>query len=113
MGSGSGTESGMELVKLLESVLGVSLGDSVTDTIVVIATTSFAVLIGLVLILWRKSADRSRDLKPVVPLKPLSLKEDDDEADVGSDKKKVTIFYGTQTGTAEGFAKVLFRIEVF
>ncbi|KAK0577671.1 hypothetical protein LWI29_036865 [Acer saccharum] len=100
--------SGMDLVKLVESVLGISLGDSVTDTVIVIATTSFAVLIGLVFVLWRKSSDRSKESKPVVPLKPLSLQdEDDDEADVSSDKKKVTIFYGTQTGTAEGFAKAL------
>ncbi|KAK3231054.1 hypothetical protein Dsin_002935 [Dipteronia sinensis] len=100
--------SRMDLVKLVESVLGISLGDSVTDTVIVIATTSFAVLIGLVFVLWRKSSDRSKESKPVVPLKPLSLQdEDDDEADVGSDKKKVTIFYGTQTGTAEGFAKAL------
>ncbi|KAL5777382.1 hypothetical protein ACOSP7_010308 [Xanthoceras sorbifolium] len=99
--------SGTDLVKLVESVLGVSLGDSVSDTVIIIATTSFAVVIGLVVLLWSKSSDRSKESKLVVPLKPLSLNEGDDEADVGSDKKKVTIFYGTQTGTAEGFAKAL------
>lgn len=102
------TGSGSDLVKFVESALGVSLGDSVTDTVILIATTSFAVVIGLLVLVWKKSSShRSKEVKPVVPLKPLSAKDEDDEADVASGKTKVTVFYGTQTGTAEGFAKAL------
>ncbi|KAK9219474.1 hypothetical protein WN943_008119 [Citrus x changshan-huyou] len=102
------TGSGSDLVKFVESALGVSLGDSVTDTVILIATTSFAVAIGLLVLVWKKSSsDRSKEVKPVVPLKPLSAKDEDDEADIAAGKTKVTVFYGTQTGTAEGFAKAL------
>lgn len=101
------TGSGSDLVKFVESALGLSLGDSVTDTVILIATTSFAVVIGLLVLVWKKSSsDRSKEVKPVVPLKPLSAKDEDDEADIAAGKTKVTVFYGTQTGTAEGFAKV-------
>jgi NADPH-ferrihemoprotein reductase len=71
--------------------------------IVMILTTSIAVLIGCVVVLiWRRSnGSRSRTLEPP---KPLIVKEP--ELDVDDGKKKVTIFFGTQTGTAEGFSKV-------
>ncbi|KAL9819342.1 NADPH--cytochrome P450 reductase 2 [Arabidopsis thaliana] len=55
-----------------------------------IVTTSIAVLIGCIVML---------------PLKPLVIKPREEEIDDG--RKKVTIFFGTQTGTAEGFAKAL------
>ncbi|GKV47037.1 hypothetical protein SLEP1_g53976 [Rubroshorea leprosula] len=71
---------------------------------VMILTTSIAVLIGCVVVLvWRRSSGQKP--KPVQPLKPLIVKEPEVEEDDG--KKKVTIFFGTQTGTAEGFAKAL------
>ncbi|KAE8682699.1 NADPH--cytochrome P450 reductase [Hibiscus syriacus] len=71
---------------------------------VMILTTSIAVLIGcVVFFVWRRSA--SQKPKQLNPPKPLILKEPDLEVDDG--KKKVTIFFGTQTGTAEGFAKAL------
>ncbi|KAE8713807.1 NADPH--cytochrome P450 reductase [Hibiscus syriacus] len=71
---------------------------------VMILTTSIAVLIGCVVIfVWRRSA--SHKPKQLAPPKPLVVKEPDLEIDDG--KKKVTIFFGTQTGTAEGFAKAL------
>ncbi|KAJ4701469.1 NADPH--cytochrome P450 reductase [Melia azedarach] len=107
----SSSGSGNDLVKFVESALGVSLGSSVTDTVIVIATTSFAVVIGLLVLVWKKSSDRSKEVKPVVPLKSPVLKEDDDEADIVSGKTKVTIFYGTQTGTAEGFAKDDYAVD--
>ena len=100
--------SSSDLVRFVESVLGVSFGGSVTDSMIVIATTSLAVILGLLVFLWKKSAsERSRDVKPLVAPKPVSLKDDvDDDAVIAAGKTKVTIFYGTQTGTAEGFAKV-------
>lgn len=100
--------SSSDLVGFVESVLGVSLEGSVTDSMIVIATTSLAVILGLLVFLWKKSgSERSRDVKPLVAPKPVSLKdEEDDDAVIAAGKTKVTIFYGTQTGTAEGFAKV-------
>lgn len=68
-------------------------------------TTSVAVLIGcFVVLVWRRSSTK----KPVQELEPMKIvvpkREKEPEVDDG--KKKVTIFFGTQTGTAEGFAKV-------
>uniref|UniRef100_A0A6N2M0W3 NADPH--cytochrome P450 reductase n=1 Tax=Salix viminalis TaxID=40686 RepID=A0A6N2M0W3_SALVM len=72
---------------------------------VMILTTSIAVLIGCVVVLiWRRSSGYQRPKVPVPP-KPLIVKDLEPEVDDG--KKKVTIFFGTQTGTAEGFAKAL------
>ncbi|CAH1426717.1 unnamed protein product [Lactuca virosa] len=69
-------------------------------------TTSVAVLIGcFVVLVWRRSSTK----KPVQELEPMKIvvpkREKEPEFDDG--KKKVTIFFGTQTGTAEGFAKAL------
>lgn len=73
---------------------------------VVILTTSIAVLIGcVVLFVWRRSSSRSTS-RPLEAPKSLASKEET-EPDVDDGKKKVTIFFGTQTGTAEGFAKTL------
>ncbi|XP_061991673.1 NADPH--cytochrome P450 reductase-like [Rosa rugosa] len=69
---------------------------------VMILTTSIAVLIGCVVVfVWRRSS--AQKPRVVQPLKPLIIAEPEPELDDGS--KKVTIFFGTQTGTAEGFAK--------
>ena len=71
---------------------------------VMILTTSIAVLIGCVVVfVWRRSS--AQKPKFIQPLKPLVIPEHEPEVDDGS--KKVTIFFGTQTGTAEGFAKVV------
>ncbi|KAJ8762453.1 hypothetical protein K2173_007892 [Erythroxylum novogranatense] len=99
--------SGSDLVRFVESVLGVSIGSSVSDSVVVVLTTSFAVIVGLVVFFLKRSSDRSREVKPVVVPKSLIVKDDEDDAEALSGKTRVTIFYGTQTGTAEGFAKAL------
>ncbi|CAJ1941843.1 unnamed protein product [Sphenostylis stenocarpa] len=71
---------------------------------VMVLTTSIAVLIGCVVVfIWRRSA--SPKPKPLEPPKRLVEKLPEVELDDGT--KKVTIFFGTQTGTAEGFSKAI------
>lgn len=72
--------------------------------LLMLLTTSFAVLMGCVVVfVWRRSNDKS--VKSLEPVKLVAPKiQPEEEFDDG--KKKVTIFFGTQTGTAEGFAKV-------
>lgn len=93
-----------DLIRSMESALGVSLS---SETAVVVVTTSFAVLIGLLFFIWKRSSDRSKEVRPIVVAKPFNVEDEDDELEVGSGKVRVTVFYGTQTGTAEGFAKVI------
>ncbi|GMH03985.1 hypothetical protein Nepgr_005824 [Nepenthes gracilis] len=71
-----------------------------------VLTTAIAVVIGCVFFLIWKRSDGLKSSKKAVELpKPFTVKEPEVEIDDG--KKKVTIFFGTQTGTAEGFAKAL------
>ncbi|KAK8615123.1 hypothetical protein V6N13_068908 [Hibiscus sabdariffa] len=72
--------------------------------LVMILTTSIAVIVGcVVVLLWRRSG--SQKSRQIVPPQRLIVKDLDAEVDDG--KKKVTVLFGTQTGTAEGFAKAL------
>ncbi|XP_073277986.1 NADPH--cytochrome P450 reductase-like [Primulina huaijiensis] len=73
--------------------------------VMMLLTTSFAVLIGCVVVLvWRRAAGSAKKVEPPRLVIPKAAGEPE-EVDDG--KKKVTIFFGTQTGTAEGFAKAL------
>ncbi|KAJ6845986.1 NADPH--cytochrome P450 reductase-like [Iris pallida] len=69
-------------------------------------TTSLVAIVGLAaFFLWRRSSS-GNSTRSVEPPKPLvAPKEPEPEVDDG--KKKVTVFFGTQTGTAEGFAKAV------
>ncbi|XP_020226325.1 NADPH--cytochrome P450 reductase 2 [Cajanus cajan] len=71
---------------------------------VMLLTTSIAVLVGCVVVfIWRRSSSpKPKPLEP--PKRPI---EKLPEIDVDDGTKKVTIFFGTQTGTAEGFAKAI------
>ncbi|KAI3444161.1 hypothetical protein Pfo_000826 [Paulownia fortunei] len=74
------------------------------DLLMMIAT-SVAVLIGcFVFMSWRRGSAKKKVVEPPKLVVPKALVEPE-EVDDG--KKKVTIFFGTQTGTAEGFAKAL------
>ncbi|EPS73891.1 hypothetical protein M569_00858 [Genlisea aurea] len=74
--------------------------------LLMIATTSLAVLLGFVLFLvWRKTAGSAKKPSEAAKIAAPKVKADEEEIDDGT--KKVTVFYGTQTGTAEGFAKAL------
>lgn len=107
--SSSMASSNSDLIRSIESVLGVSLdpASGSSSAAIVILTTSIAVIVGLVLILWRRSNDRGRDSKVVVAPKPLKVQSEEDDLEIAAGKVKVTVFFGTQTGTAEGFAKAL------
>lgn len=79
--------------------------------LLMILTTSIAVLIGCaVVFIWRRSSEKSS--KYVEPPRPVVLPKEPAEVEVDDGKKKVTIFFGTQTGTAEGFAKVRVSIDL-
>jgi hypothetical protein len=59
---GLDTMGDSELVRTLESAQGISLGGSVSDSAVVIATTPLVVVIGLLVVLvWKRLWDRSGD----------------------------------------------------
>ncbi|XP_042441143.1 NADPH--cytochrome P450 reductase 1-like [Zingiber officinale] len=82
-----------------------STGDAFVENRLLIAVLSIviAVLVGCVAIffVWRSSGRKLAE-----PPKPLVVKTQmDTEEDQG--KKKVTVFFGTQTRTAKGFAKAL------
>ncbi|KAL2534771.1 NADPH--Cytochrome [Abeliophyllum distichum] len=78
--------------------------------LMMILTTSVAVLIGCVVVLvWRRAAGSAtkKAVEAVEPPKVLVTNAVVKPEEVFDGKKKVTIFFGTQTGTAEGFAKEL------
>ncbi|KAL6532823.1 MFS transporter multidrug-resistance type transporter [Orobanche gracilis] len=73
--------------------------------LVMVLTTSVTVLIGCVVVLmWRRAAG-SAQKKQAEPPKLMVTKSAAEPEEVDDGKQKVSIFFGTQTGTAEGFAK--------
>lgn len=85
---------------------------------VMILTTSLALFVGCVVFLvWRKLSGPTGTGMTCKSAKPLNVlkKLDVNDLEIDDGTKKVTVFFGTQTGTAEGFAKVtppLFHIVV-
>nr|QIH97371.1 CPR01 [Salvia rosmarinus] len=70
-----------------------------------VLTTSVALLIGCVVVLaWRRTAGSAgkKQLQPPKLVVPKAAVEPEEAED---DNTKVSVFFGTQTGTAEGFAK--------
>uniref|UniRef100_A0A453LMH6 Flavodoxin-like domain-containing protein n=1 Tax=Aegilops tauschii subsp. strangulata TaxID=200361 RepID=A0A453LMH6_AEGTS len=70
--------------------------------------TSLAVLVGCgVALLFRRSSSGAAPLAhKSAAAKPLAAKKDQ-EPDPDDGRQRIALFFGTQTGTAEGFAKAL------
>jgi NADPH-ferrihemoprotein reductase len=112
----SATSGAMELVAALlrGRVPPELMGGEGAEGRALVATLAAAVLGAALFVLWRRAAagkKRKREAAAAVAeatqAKARGVKggaEDEKPADDGS--KKVTVFFGTQTGTAEGFAKV-------
>ncbi|PSS36215.1 NADPH--cytochrome P450 reductase [Actinidia chinensis var. chinensis] len=75
--------------------------------LLMVLTTAVAMLIGcLAVLVWRRSSGQKSTKGAAEPPRPLMVNTEP-EPEIDDGKKKVSIFYGTQTGTAEGFAKAL------
>nr|ACL53735.1 unknown [Zea mays] len=75
------------------------------DPLAALAATAAALVAGLLIIaVWFRSGGGTPSKPVATPVRPPPVKVDAD-ADVDDGRKRVTIFFGTQTGTAEGFAK--------
>ena len=71
----------------------------------------FIVFLSAALFLWRASEGRKPGTVATVHVAPKKLTYPDTEHE-DLTKKKVSVFYGTQTGTAEGFAKVCYMFVI-
>jgi hypothetical protein len=106
----------MELVAaLLRGVTPAELAGSVAageraEVRALLATLAAAVLGCALLVLWQRTAKRKEaDTKASAAAGTQLAKkarQDNDEQPGDDGRKRVAVFFGTQTGTAEGFAKV-------
>jgi NADPH-ferrihemoprotein reductase len=73
--------------------------------------TSLAVLVGCGVALLVRRSTSSASPQPVKASPPLAAKKPrEEEPDPDDGRQRVALFFGTQTGTAEGFAKVRSRM---
>ncbi|XP_002978784.2 NADPH--cytochrome P450 reductase 1 isoform X2 [Selaginella moellendorffii] len=85
----------------LES-LPVLLSD-VSSLVLVLAVSASALIVSIVLLFWRNAPAKKEEEKKMFKKPTIEVEPEDDDPD----KKKVSVFFGTQTGTAEGFAKAI------
>ncbi|KAL9249349.1 NADPH--cytochrome P450 reductase 1-like protein [Drosera capensis] len=76
---------------------------------VMVLTTSIALLIGcVILLLWRRTSGGEKKVgEGMMKKQELVVRVEKEVEEIDDGRKKVTVFFGTQTGTAEGFAKAL------
>ncbi|GAB2224938.1 hypothetical protein Droror1_Dr00005719 [Drosera rotundifolia] len=74
--------------------------------VLMVLTTAIAVVVGcLIFFVVKRSSGQKKETVSAATKLVVKVPEVEEEVDDG--KKKVTVFFGTQTGTAEGFAKAL------
>lgn len=83
-----------------------SLALILSENPLVLPVLAAALLLSIALLFWRSSGSEKKPSEYAVASRKLVVKVPEPDVEDLS-KKKVSVFFGTQTGTAEGFAKAL------